>query len=130
MLVNSEGEQKQLSCFERDDNTEAYMHCSLTWKNQLHIFGGNTDWRQISRLNGYRLERIGTLSFDHFLGACSVMADQLYLCFSSYDPRDFTRCRRSTGPLETFTEIAPANQKHRSIKTGTSESKSCCLVCN
>ena len=129
MLINSEGEQKELSCFERDDNTEAYFSCSINWKNQLHVFGGGSERRQISRLNGYRLTRIGNLDFDHQLGACSVMANQfIFLCFNSYNSTDYKRCRRSTGPLDTFSEIALANHTHQDTKTSCSESKSSCLI--
>ena len=63
MLINSAGEQKKLTCFERDGDTEAYYSCSITWKNQFHVFGGYSYFRQISRLNGYKLERIGSLDF-------------------------------------------------------------------
>ena len=129
LLVNSEGEVNELSCFERDDNTEAFMSCSVNWQNQLHVFGGNRERRQISRLNGYRLERIGDLAFDHNFGACSVMADQyIFLCFNTPSSSDHSLCRRSTGPLETFTELPLTNHRHRTTATSCSESKSCCLV--
>ena len=29
MLLNSEGEQEELACFEREDTTEAYYSCSI-----------------------------------------------------------------------------------------------------
>ena len=131
MLINSEGEQKELSCFVQDDKTEARMSCSINWKNELHVFGGWREKRQISRLNGYRLERIGELAFDHYWGACSVMANQfIYLCFNIRDENDLKRCRRSTGPLETFIEISLTNHGHRFTKTSCSESKSSCLICH
>ena len=128
MIINSAGEQKELSCFERGARTEAFYSCSINWKNQFHLFGGLRDKRQISRLNGYRLERIGTLDFDHKWGACSVMANKLiFLCFS-FESGNSKRCWWSIGPLGTFTEITPANHDHRGTQTSCSESKSSCEI--
>ena len=124
MLINLEGEQKELSWFERDNDTEAFNSCSINWKNQLHIFGGYKEKRQISRLSGYRLERIGSLAFDHYMGACSVMANKfIFLCFSFHSHE---QCWRSTGPLETFSAVALSNHKHSYTQISCSESKSSC----
>ena len=76
LLITSAGEQKELACFQPDKKTEAFGSCSVNWKNQLHIFGGATEYRQISRLSGFKLERIGDLAFDHESGSCSLMANQ------------------------------------------------------
>ena len=131
MLINSEGEQQELACFERDDDTEAHYSCSINWKNQFHVFGGSSKPRQISRLSGYRLVRIGTLDFDHRSGACSVMANHfIFLCFSRAT-RNQRRCWRSTGPLDNkwpFEKISMSNHGHASAKTSCSDSKSSCLI--
>ena len=76
MLINSAGGQEELACFEREDRTEALGSCSVNWQNQMHIFGGYTEKRQISRLSGFELQRIGDLAFDHYIGSCSLMANQ------------------------------------------------------
>ena len=129
LLLNSEGEQKELACFERDDTmTEAYASCSINWNNQLFIFGGNSDKRQISRLTGHKLERIGTLLFDHYQGSCSMMANKhIFLCFSNSwgrnDPHDYNRCRRATGPLEQFSEVALSTYDHKATSISCSDSK-------
>ena len=73
MLINSAGEQKELACFDRDATTEAEFSCSVNWNNEFFIFGGKNEKRQISRLTGHKLKRIGDLTFDHYFGACSVM---------------------------------------------------------
>ena len=126
MVIDSQGEQEELTCFEKDDKTEAYRSCSLTWQNRFHVFGGDNERKQISRLNGHKMERIGDLAFDHYWGACSVMNNQfIFLCFND---ASYKRCRRSTGPLETFSEVALANNDHRWIQTSCSESKSPCLI--
>ena len=134
MLVTSAGQQQELACFERDSNTEAYGSCFVNWNNQLFVFGGLVGFDksdQISRLTGHKLQRVGKLGFDHELGACSVMNSQyIFLCFSRQTfvsngktLEHFKLCRRSTGPLEQFTEQALSNYDHRSISTSSSDSK-------
>ena len=131
MLLNSTGEQEELTCFERDATTQAYGSCSVIWNNQLVIFGGMNEGftfninysRQISRLTGHKLEYVGDLLFDQNQGACSVMANQyIFLCFNLYY-KDYRRCRRSTGPLESFTEVEPSMYAHDYAKTSCSDSK-------
>ena len=122
MLVNSVGEQEKLTCFHRDNTTEAHQSCSLSWKNQLFIFGGNKERRQISRLTGHKLERVGDLTFPLYEGACSVMANQfIFLCFHYHDSK---KCRRSAGPLEQFSLVPSfSTYDHRWIPTSCSDSK-------
>ena len=81
ILINSNGNNEELSCFERDSNTEARGCCSVNWHNQMVIFGGRSEKQQISRLDGFKLKRIGSLKFDHSYGACSIMNNEIYLCF-------------------------------------------------
>ena len=124
MLINSAGEQKELACFDRDATTEAEFSCSVNWNNEFFIFGGKNEKRQISRLTGHKLKRIGDLTFDHYFGACSVMANQfVFLCFNFADSNDSKRCRRSNGPLEQFSEVALSTYEHRRILTSCSDSK-------
>ena len=121
MLINPAGMQQELTCFDQDDTTEAVFSCSVNWQNELFIFGGFNEKRQISRLSGHKLERVGDLSFDHYNGACSVMADKfILLCF---DWNNSQRCRRSTGPLETFSEVMLSAHVHQGIQTSCSDSK-------
>ena len=124
LLLNSEGEKEELACFDRDNTTEAYASCSINWNNQLFIFGGNTERRQISRLTGHKLERVGSLDFEHRQGSCSVMANKvIYLCFGLYSD-DHQRCRRSTGPLKQFSDVPSSSMyEHIRIQTSSSDSK-------
>ena len=85
-MIDPTGSQAELSCFEHDNNTQLFLSCSVSWQNQMIIFGGRMRTRQVSRLDGYRLNRIGNLSFDHEDGTCTVMNDEIYLCFSSNWP--------------------------------------------
>ena len=129
MLVNSAGEKNKMKCFEPDSKTEAYDSCSVNWNNQLFIFGGRNEKRQISQLNGHKLVRVGSLTFDFTLGACSVMAKKIiFLCFSEtktvwQEYNGSSRCRRSSGPLKQFSEITTSKYPHDSIQTSSSDSK-------
>ena len=125
LLFNSDGEQQKVTCFERDDKTEAFLSCSVNWNNQLFIFGGKKEKRQISRLTGHKLEKVQSLDFDHKQGACSVMASKfIFLCFNTADSNDLKRCRRSTGPLEPFEPVSLSNHNHGIAQTSCSDSKS------
>ena len=126
MLINLVGEQKEATCFRQDRNTTMTYACSINWKNQLHVFGGNAK-QQISRLNGHKLARIGSLPFVFLNGACSVMAEKfIFLCFiNSTEPK---RCWRSTGPLDIFSERTPSNHDHHFTRTICSESELFCLM--
>ena len=78
------------------ESTEVYESCSVTWHGELYIFGGEKENKQITKLNGCTLERIGSLSFDHRLGACAVVNDQdIYLCFNYYSEK---KCRKASQP--------------------------------
>ena len=82
ILINFDGTQKELGCFDYA-GAEAYGSCSINWENQIYIFGGKNQNRQISRLDGFRILRIGVLAFSHWsVGACSVMGNKfIFLCF-------------------------------------------------
>ena len=120
MLVNLAGGQKELTCFQPEGATEAEYSCSINWQNELFIFGGWTEKRQISRLSGHKLERLGDLDFDIQGGSCNIMADRLYFCFTRQNGK---RCRKSTGPLEQFSEVALTTHYHNSIQISCSDSK-------
>ena len=121
MILSLNGEQEEVDCFERGDKTEAWWSCGINWQNQLFIFGGKNEGRQISRLLGHKLERVGDLEFDHRWGACNVMNNQfVYLCFDFHD--DYSRrCRKSNGPLEQFSDIELSLHSHRTIHIASSD---------
>ena len=88
VVISPNGTKEELNCFKHDSNTEARGSCSINWKNQMIIFGGMHETKQISRLDGFSLFRIGNLDFDHYYGACSVMKkDFIFLCFDSWSLR-------------------------------------------
>ena len=59
------------------------------------IFGGKSEYRQISEVTKHRggsgseacvLKRIGELPFDFTMGACTESLNELFLCFDSQTP--------------------------------------------
>ena len=113
--------------FEFGENTSIYQSCSMTYRNEFYVFGGETyyggDRRQISKLSGCGLERIGTLDFDHYRGACTGVSDTtIYLCFSNASS-DRKRCRYAENPLETFAEAASSFYDHEWTSIAASECK-------
>ena len=63
------------------EETEVGYSCSVTWKGELFIYGGWTERTQISKLNGCKLERIGTLPFQHTEDTCANMNDEAIFLF-------------------------------------------------
>ena len=84
LLIDStrNGQHDHLACYENDYGTEARGSCAINWKNQMIIFGGESAKRQISRLENSRLNQIGNLKFDHEDGACTIMNNNIFLCFN------------------------------------------------
>ena len=82
LLIDSSGRQDKLGCFTPDSDSAAYATCSLVWQNELYIFGGDYNRRQISKLIRYNLSVIGSLQFDFRSGACTNMAGVKLFCAS------------------------------------------------
>ena len=123
-LINAAGDKEQLTCFKKGSTTEIFWSCSILWQNQFHIFEGASEKRQISRLNDYKLKRIGDLDFDHSPGpACGVMKEKIYLCFSGWSSPESRRCRRASGPLEKFKFDSYSIHDHSPIQLASSNSK-------
>ena len=121
MTINLLGNVKQVQCFQGDPNAVTRAACSVTWKNKMHVFGGlGENKKLISHLTGLKLEPIGSLSFDHYDGGCSVIKDEIYLCFSFSTSN---KCRRASGPLEVFTEVADSIYNHREVRISASDGK-------
>ena len=74
ILIDATGSQAELSCFEHESDTQAFHSCSVNWQNQMIVFGGYHEREQISRLEDYRLNRIGSLAFGFYNGACTVIS--------------------------------------------------------
>ena len=115
----STGLKEEAACFKRQGTTEVYRSCAITWQNNLHIIGGQQKPNQISRLTGFNLKWIGDLSFRHTGRGCAVMGNKIYLCFG----RDSRVCRKSDGPLKSFSGVASLNFERLNIPITSSNSK-------
>ena len=58
--------------FDYSDRTEVYYSCSITYRGEFYVFGGEGYQRQISKLEGCLFQRVGVLSFDFAFGACAA----------------------------------------------------------
>ena len=110
------------------DETSAFRSCSVQWRNEMYIFGGKDNFsRQISKLEGCEILRVGTLGFDLKKGACTTIGDRrLYLCFN-YTANDSRTCRFASGPLDTFTATESSIFEHQGIRIAASD---CDFVAN
>ena len=102
--------------FDFDENTEVMYSCSLQWYNHFYIFGGKERNRQVSVVNGNRLERKGDLSFNFQSGGCTVLNQQIVvLCFGVYEIEKDV-CRKSNNPIGPFTKLPNSNFSHRKAR--------------
>ena len=119
IITNADGRQDIDFDFVFGEGTEVKYSCSMTWKNELYIVGGQSKERQISKLVGCELTLIGQLRFDHYNGGCANVADEkLYLCF---DFESADKCRVATSPMGVFEEINESSYDHRYTRIAASE---------
>ena len=110
--INPRGGYEKLD-FSFGQGTQVDESCSLQWRNQYYVFGGDDRERQVSIVNNCGLERKGTLSFDFYGGACTVLNTQtIVLCFG--DEMDL--CRHADNPLGSFTKLKKSRYDHRYTK--------------
>ena len=121
IITNAAGRQDTDFDFAFGEGTEVVCSCSMTWKNELYIFGGGREMRQISKLVGCQLTKVGELDFDHYWGACANVADaKLYLCFND-NLGDLNKCRVATSPTSVLEEINQSSYDHRWTRIAASE---------
>ena len=113
------GESYTEPTFHFGHQTSVHGSCSLTFRNSLYVFGG-IDEKQVSQLNGNRLERIGNLDFEFYHGACANLKDKyFYLCFSNDELR---QCRFSLGATKEFHKFTKSSDRHGEISIAASTS--------
>ena len=82
-------------------------------EGEFYVFGGVTKSKQISKLVGCSLQRVGEMESWLVNGACANVADQeIYLCFSVASNEllqdDWRVCRIGTDSLGPFEKIKKA----------------------
>lgn len=130
LVINSSGREDRDILFEFGEETEVAYSCSLTWKNEHYIFGGDARKTQISRLVKCQLMSVGHLPFNHHWGACATVVDKkLYLCFNYmygdtlYGDDDHDKCRVATSPTGVFDEIPRSKHSHGGTRIAASDGK-------
>ena len=71
VVTDANGKDYRGFRFNWAEGTESHYSCSLTWENEMYMFGGKNQMRQISKLSGCGLTTEGTLSFNFNFGACA-----------------------------------------------------------
>ena len=116
--------------FELDANLTVYGSCSLTFKNEFYIFGGgenyhqDQEWtedmsRQILKVDGCGLRKIGSLPFEHNRGGCAAVGDdKIYLCFGDWESES---CRYASHPTGSFNDVRTGFFEHGSIRIAASK---------
>ena len=105
--------------FEFGHQTEVDGSCSITYRGDFYVFGRIGLDRQISKLEGCSLERIGSLDFDFELGGCAtVNSYSIYLCFRRYD---YKRCFVGTDPVGTFYNVTESQFNHARTRVAVND---------
>ena len=107
--------------------------CPITWQDDLYLFGSGDQHKQIYKFVDSRqlFQRVATLPFVHYSGTCSILNNEILLCFSSDRADQFSnayRCRKAAGPLKftnraTYSDVIPSSESHCRIQTPTSKSE-------
>ena len=116
-LINAEGE---LSTTINFNGKEVENSCAVTYENKNYIFGGQSgaNKRQVLELDNCELTEIGTLTFDHYHGACGSFNSVIVLCFDVLS--DLKQCRQSSSPLGPWTLMATSTYEHKMTSIATS----------
>ena len=107
-------------------NVEIFIlfSCSLTFENELYIFGGIGNPKQIIKLETKKLQVIGSLTFDLISGACANFEDNfIYLCFHFFPESENNQCRVASRPETNFTKIDASSYDHADIDIAASKSE-------
>ena len=120
VLTNAAGRDDKDFNFEIDEEAEVDRSCSLTWQNELYVFGGSSDKTQISKVTSCRLEPIGQLESELNFGDCVNFAnDKVILCFSSIASLAQKTCRMASSPTGKFSKMSESQHKHRLTRIAT-----------
>ena len=105
--------------FEFGHKTEVDFGCSVTYRGDFYVFGGSDLDRQISKLEGCSLKRIGDLDFDFQVGGCAAVNEEsIYLCFRRYD---YKRCFVGIDPVGTFHNLTESQFNHARTRVAAND---------
>ena len=127
MITNLSGAKITGFKFEYDYETEVYKSCSVIWQNENYVFGGENQKRQIAKIDGCRLRRIGELAFDLMAAGCvNVNNQKILLCFNldfDLSSDDFDKCRSLPSPTGSYQDVQRSKYAHQLTKIASSDSR-------
>ena len=111
LIIDGHGQSKEIG-LSYESNT--YASCSIVWRGQMVVFGGENFERQISVLDGCQLTKKGELPFDLYTGACAQRDDaEIFLCFTDIsDDSTYKNCHLSNSPFENFSKLPSSTYDH------------------
>ena len=83
LITDFNGNVKQIS-WSAGPDTSAYSYCSVLFKDKIYFIGDvyESDFvRQVSRVDGCALKRIGSLSIDMLRATCATTQRHIVMCF-------------------------------------------------
>ena len=125
VITDASGRVDTNTGFTFGENTSVFEVCSVTFQNEFYIYGGKGSFaRQISKIVGCRLDRVGTLPFDHQYATCATSGDdRIYLCFDYRGSVDEKKCRFATHPEGPFSNVPDSYFGHTGARIAASPSK-------
>ena len=109
--------------FKFDDRTDAYYSCGLMYRGIYYLFGGHDEKRQVSKIEHCALNRIGSLPFDMYGGACTVANDFIFIGFGDKNLDSNKGFYSAVSPIGPFTGLEYSIYSHSEIQIASSESK-------
>ena len=105
--------------FHSGHGTEVYLSCSVKFRNEFYVFGGESKQKtQISKVTDCSLKKIGKLEFDFAYGACAVVNEEsIYLCFNRFEKQ----CHVGSDPVKPFSKITQSQFYHDSTRIAASD---------
>ena len=120
-LVDLNGNWLYCPAFTIADDVEVDLSCGVRYQDQLYVYGGRKNKRQIAKITNKSLTKVGSLPFNFRLGGCSSTTNEIFLCFDLYG--DGKTCYKTTNPIAHFEKTRKSKHKHQWIKLASSECK-------
>ena len=61
LITNANGKDNRDVDIVLGEKTEMYRSCSITWRGEYYIFGGDAHQKQVSKINGCEIQSIGKI---------------------------------------------------------------------
>ena len=126
VIIDGRGESKEIE-FDYKSRTQANGACSIIWHGKMYLFGGYSNRRQISVVDGCKLKKKGILPFKMNVGVCAQRDNvEIFICFQYAKKKHgetWKTCLRSIGPLEPFSRLPSSTYNHRRTSIAVTSGK-------